>query len=282
MDTFETGDMPDPLYVERLGVHDIPTEDTPTSKPDMLAALACLATMSTLEYERVRKAEAKALGFRPSVLDAEVQRLRVELEAAASTAGPNPAEPEPLSGADVALAIAELSRLDSVTYMLARRREAKRLGLSVTELDGLVQRERRRAEAEAKADADRDDAEPTPTDPRGRADLFVNKADLPETAHELAAILARRPMLFDRGVPVRLAMDTQRNGLVAEPLTLNGVVNEMHNVARPWTYVKGRQDELQRADITLPERVAKLYLDLRGKWQLRPLDGIALTPLLAE
>lgn len=34
--------------------------------------------------------------------------------------------------------------------------------------------------------------------------------------------------------------------------------------------------------MTLPERVAKLYLDRRDRWGLRPLDGIASAPLLSE
>lgn len=65
------------------------------------------------------------------------------------------------------------------------------------------------------------------------------------------------------------------------PLDLAGIVNECHAVARPWTYTKARDGELARRDVTLPDRVARLYLDRRGTWQLRPLDGIASAPLLA-
>ena len=188
-----------------------------------------------------------------------------------SRASDDPVEPEPLTAADLALAIASLAALDPPTYALQRRAEAKRLGLSATELHGFVQRERQRIEAEARREAadGSDDPESPRVDARGRTDLFVNGADLPETAHELAARLAARPMLFDRGVPVRLAADTQRGGLIAEPLSINGVVNETHDVARPWTFGKARDGALQRVEITLPERVAKLYLDLRGQWRLR-------------
>jgi len=141
---------------------------------------------------------------------------------------------------------------------------------------------RRRIKAAATgADGSAQYLDEVPADPRGRTDLYVNHADLPDTATDLAGLLAQRPMLFDRGVPVRLAIDTQRGGLVAAPLDLAGVVNECHAVARPWTNSKARSGEPVRQDVTLPDRVARLYLARQGAWQLRPLDGIASAPLLA-
>ena len=254
-------------------------------KPDFLAEVGRLAALPVQAYEACRKAEAKALDVRPCVLDAEVKRTR----AAARPATP---PPEPPGAADLALAVVKLVGLDAAACTLALRREAKRLGLSQKELAGFVDRERRRARAE-QARAERAEAgdstgeasalapDAYPADPRGRTDLYVNRADLPDTAADLAGLLALRPMLFDRGVPIRLAMDTQRGGLVASPLDLAGVVNECHGVARPWTYTKARDGSLMRQDVTLPDRVARLYLDRRGEWHLRPLEGIASAPLLA-
>ena len=279
---------PDSKPDEGFDTEDSPAADAAFPEPDLDDAVARLAAMSQLDYERVRRDQAKALGLRTGVLDDAVQREREKLAQAAGASDPppddDPPRPDPLTAADLAVAIASLATLDPINYSLLRRHEAKRLGLSPTELDGFVQRERQRAEAEAGSDANSgsDGPERPVTDARGRTDLFVNGADLPETAHELAARLAACPMLFDRGVPVRLAVDTQRGGLIAEPLTTNGVVNETHDIARPWMYVKARDGGLQRSDVTLPERVAKLYLDLRGRWRLRPLDGIASSPLLAE
>lgn len=245
-------------------------------------AIRRLAGLPALDYETCRRAEARALGVRPSVLDAEVKRLRAERDAAEAAENPPPA-PEPPGPADLALAVADLTALDPAGYALAHRREAKRFGMTARELDGIVQRERRRALA---AEAGPDNGilgAAAPSDPRGRADLYVDRADLPDTAAELAGLLALRPMLFDRGVPVRLAPDSQRGGgLVATPLDLNGVVNEAHAVARPWTWAKARDGGMVRQDVTLPDRVARLYLDLRGRWGLRPLDGVASAPLLAE
>jgi hypothetical protein len=175
--------------------------------------------------------------------------------------------------ADVARAAA-MSRTD---YLAARLDMARRHRVPVGELDALraeALREARQAE-----EAERDAPEP-PTDPRGRTDLFVNGADLPDTAAELATMLAAVPHLFDRGGPARIARDRGRDGFVVEALTLNGVVNEAHRIARPWGWVKNRDGGWERRDLTLPERVAKLYLDNRDGWCLRPLDGITSAPLL--
>jgi len=175
--------------------------------------------------------------------------------------------------ADVARAAA-MARED---WLAARLDMARRHRVPVGELDALraaALRAQRQAE-----DAGREVPEP-PADPRGRTDLFVNGADLPDTAAELAAMLATVPHLFDRGGPARIARDRSRDGFVVEPLTLNGVVNEAHRIARPWQWVKNRDGGMERRDVTLPERVAKLYLDNRDGWGLRPLDGITSAPLL--
>ncbi|MDI3308914.1 MAG: hypothetical protein QJR07_17670 [Acetobacteraceae bacterium] len=175
--------------------------------------------------------------------------------------------------ADVALA-ASMARAD---YLAIRLDMARRHRVPVAELDAL------RAEAQRAAqragDAKAEPREP-PADPRGRADLLVNGADLPDTAAELAAMLAAVPHLFDRGGPVRIVRDRTRDCMVVEALTLNSVVNEAHRVARPWMWVKNRDGAMERRDITLPERVARLYLDDRDRWGLRPLDGITSAPLL--
>ena len=111
--------------------------------------------------------------------------------------------------------------------------------------------------------------------------LHIDHGDLPASAEALRDLLAGRPNLFDRGVPVRLVDDAQRRGLVAMPLTATGVVREAHAAARPFV-LRERNGELRQAPVTLPERVAHLYLDMQGEWRLRPLDGIAAAPLLAD
>jgi hypothetical protein len=122
-----------------------------------------------------------------------------------------------------------------------------------------------------------------PTDPRGRVYLQVTNSDLPDTAAALAELLAAVPHLFDRGGPARIAYDRTRGGFVVEPLTVNSVVHEAHRIARPFVPVRNpKTGAMEGKDITLPERVARLYLDNRDGWKLRPLDGITSAPLLHE
>jgi hypothetical protein len=54
------------------------------------------------------------------------------------------------------------------------------------------------------------------------------------------------------------------------------VIIEAHQICRP---VKPIGDEV--SPITLPERVARLYLDLAGEWGLPPLTGVSMAPILA-
>jgi hypothetical protein len=114
-----------------------------------------------------------------------------------------------------------------------------------------------------------------------RERLLIKPADLPESAERLRDHLARVPHLFDRGVPVRLMTDQRIGGKVAHALGCDGVVREAHRVVQPWKFVKAGE-AMEAADITLPDRVARLYLDMRGEWQLRPLNGIASAPLLRD
>jgi len=189
------------------------------------------------------------------------------------------AEPQRAESAGDALRadVARAATMAHEDWLAARRHMARRHGVPVGELDAL------RAGARAKArqaEEDARDAPEPPADPRGRADLLVNTADLPDTAAELAAMLATVPHLFDRGGPARIALDRTHGGFVVEALTINGVVNEAHRIARPWLLAKNRNGDMERRDVTLPERVAKLYLDNRDGWGLRPLDGITSAPLL--
>jgi len=162
-------------------------------------------------------------------------------------------------------------------WLAARCDMAQRHRIPVADLEALRVRalcatRQEEAEAEPAAPAG---------DPRGRADLLIDGADLPDTAAELAKLLAAQPHLFDRGGPARIARDISRGGFVVEPLTVSGAVTEAHRIARPWRWVRNRgSGAMERADITLPERVAKLYLDDRASWGLRPLDGITSAPLL--
>jgi hypothetical protein len=62
----------------------------------------------------------------------------------------------------------------------------------------------------------------------------------------------------------------------AIPLTANNVVIEAHDLCQPIKI--NHQGEL--VAVTLPDRVARMYLDM-GDWNLRPLAGITTAPVLA-
>ena len=111
--------------------------------------------------------------------------------------------------------------------------------------------------------------------------LLVDRGDLPATAERVRDVLATRPMLFDRGIPVRLALDGQRGVMVADMMTAHTVTREVHAACAPYAIRRTKDGERQER-VTLPERVASLFLDMRGDYGLRPLNGIACAPLLAE
>lgn len=121
-----------------------------------------------------------------------------------------------------------------------------------------------------------DENAPTPK-PR----LHVDDTNPDQTVSALRDILVSSGDLFDRGVPTRITYDQSQGGLVAQPLTADGVVLKAHSICRPYV-VKVRSDGAYEADARLPRSVAVMYLDWRGQWQLPPLNGIATTPLLQD
>ncbi len=179
--------------------------------------------------------------------------------------------------ADRALELSRLVALAKPEYERERKPAARRLGMRLPALDEAVRELQRQARAE---DAQR--ALTENTDPEGRAELLVDSADLPKTARELAGALAAMPNMFDRGAPVRLVRDAMRDTHVAQTLSVHGVVNAAHAILRPYNIRADREGNPQCHHITLPERVASLYLDNRDGWGLRPLDGITTAPLLAS
>lgn len=109
-----------------------------------------------------------------------------------------------------------------------------------------------------------------------RKQLQVIASDLPASARAVRDVLAQSGSLFDRGgVVVRLAQAADGGPPIAIEVTPNGIVCETHQHCQPMAW----QGE-QLKPVTLPERVAKMFLDMRGGWNLPPLDGIATSPLL--
>lgn len=123
-----------------------------------------------------------------------------------------------------------------------------------------------------------DDAGFTVEDARRR--LLIHMGDQPRAARAVGELLAGTGQVFMRGGPVRLVPDAVGGTLVARPLNRDGVTNALHAIAQPFAIRtrNGREDEV---DITLPERVAALALEMGDAWGLPPLRGIAHAPTLA-
>ena len=110
-----------------------------------------------------------------------------------------------------------------------------------------------------------------------RPDLIVQAGDLPATMRALRDMIADTPgALFDRGRPVRIVTPPGQPVRLV-PVTPHSFVELAHDVVRPVT----TDNEGKPKPVTLPERVAKMWLDC-GDQRLPPLDGVATGPLLAH
>ena len=106
--------------------------------------------------------------------------------------------------------------------------------------------------------------------------LMIHEGNLPATVTALRRVFVATETVFDRGgVAVKLVQRAGERIPEAFRVTHHAVVMEAHHHCRP---VKINR-EGKPAPATLPERVAKMYLDA-GDWGLPSLTGIATGPLL--
>jgi hypothetical protein len=105
---------------------------------------------------------------------------------------------------------------------------------------------------------------------RPKPELVVHAGDLPATAEAVRDLLADSGKFFDRGVPVRLVRPADGSTPSAIALTKHSVVIETHRLVQPVKFVRGNMVE-----VTLPDRVAQMYLDMGGEYGLPPLAGIS-------
>ena len=110
-----------------------------------------------------------------------------------------------------------------------------------------------------------------------KPELIVHRGSLPETAETLRDLLATSGRLFNRGLPVRVVRPADGSPPSAIPLTRHNVVIEAHRLCQPVQV--DRKGNL--IPVTLPDRVAQMYLDMFGEWGLPPLMGISTAPLLS-
>ena len=117
---------------------------------------------------------------------------------------------------------------------------------------------------------------------RSKPRLLIENCDPHRTVAVLRDILSKAGDLYDRGVPVRLAFDKIQGGAIAQVMTPDILVLMAHMVSRPYVLIEQKDGTVVEKDARLSRTYAVMYLDWRGEWQLRPLNGIASAPLLED
>jgi hypothetical protein len=112
--------------------------------------------------------------------------------------------------------------------------------------------------------------------------LLIENCNPDRTVEALRDILADASALYDRGVPVRLALNQLQRGTVVQVMTADGLVLLTHKVCRPYVLKVAADGTVSEIDVRLPRAFAVMYLDWQGEWRLPPLNGIASAPLLQE
>jgi hypothetical protein len=134
----------------------------------------------------------------------------------------------------------------------------------------------------AAIDAAEEISDPVAEAPDQKPRLLVENCNPHRTIAALRDILAAASLLYDRGVPVRLAFNQQQCGTIVQEMTADVLVLLTHEVCRPYVLKTGSDGTVSEVDARLPRSFAVMYLDWRGEWRLRPLKGIASAPLLQE
>ncbi len=108
--------------------------------------------------------------------------------------------------------------------------------------------------------------------------LEIWNHNLPAAARDLRDLLAHSGSFFDRGLPVRLISPADGGPPVAIPLSIQNVIIAAHRLSQPMCL----NNQGDWVAVTLPERVARIYLSMAGDWNLPPLSGVSTAPLLAN
>jgi hypothetical protein len=104
--------------------------------------------------------------------------------------------------------------------------------------------------------------------------LLIDRGELVPAAEELRNVMAASGQFYERGTPVWIAKRKGDKLPFASPLTKNSVVRASDKLCVPTTK-NGEKT-------TLPNRVADIYLDMVGEWQLPPLRAISTAPVLLD
>jgi hypothetical protein len=113
--------------------------------------------------------------------------------------------------------------------------------------------------------------------PKAKPELIIDPADLPAAARAVRDLIAADTRFFERGVPARIVAAVDGGLPAVLPLSKHHVVHAVHGLAKPVIIKKKGL-----VAVTLPPRVADLYLALDPPWGLRTLAGITSAPLLMD
>ncbi len=114
-----------------------------------------------------------------------------------------------------------------------------------------------------------------------KPDLLIERGNLPATVYAIRDAFVEAGDMFARGVPVGVASGEHDGLPQIVPLAVENIILEVHERFRP--VVKKREGgRVWIEPAMLPDRVARLYLALKGKWGLPRLEGISTAPLLTD
>jgi hypothetical protein len=116
-----------------------------------------------------------------------------------------------------------------------------------------------------------------------KPELEVREANLLDAALGVRDLLAKMDDVFERGEdPVEVTRSS--TGVpFARPFSVEMVVAKTMTVAQPIQYKRNKQGNYDRIPITLPDRVARLYLSLNSSQKkLRLLKGFTSAPILSD
>jgi hypothetical protein len=167
---------------------------------------------------------------------------------------------------------AKLPRLDLAVQL---KDLAKQVGISVGDLRAAIKEQQQTPKPKGAAGGS-----PAPGHSRRYSqvlpELVIDNANLPETVKQLRSIMAGAENIYDRGrVPVLMLRAAEDGALFTKEIVWENVVMLAHEHCRP----VGFNPDGTRKDVTLPKRVAQMYLAL-GEWGLQPLAGITAVPVM--
>src|SRR5262249_2434489 len=106
----------------------------------------------------------------------------------------------------------------------------------------------------------------------GKPELVVHGADLTTSARALAKLLAEKCdyLFVHGGKPVIVELGEDDAPPTMRPAGVNEIIIAAHKHCQPVQ----QKSHSERKEVTLPDKVAELYLAMLDEWRLRPLRCI--------